>query len=114
MQNEPNTDEDLTTAYMLGRHDGRKDADRGRSLPNVTGSNSLDLFESWEQYAGLRVKGYTLRNGTSVMTITFFRSSDRKPSDNQIETIAECLKSGWSISAIHFDTEHRHADHESK
>lgn len=31
-------EEDLTTAYMLGRHDGRKDAERRQALSTVTGS----------------------------------------------------------------------------
>jgi hypothetical protein len=66
------------------------------------GSQSLDLFETWEQYVNVRVKGYTLRDYTSIMTLTF-PPSDRKPSDDQIATITECLKSGWVISAIHFE-----------
>ena len=65
-------------------------------------SQTIDLFESWEQYVNVRVKGYTLRSGTSVMTLTF-QPSHRKPSADQIATITECLKSGWVISAIHFE-----------
>lgn len=30
--------DELTTAYMLGRHDGRKDAEGGQALPAPTGS----------------------------------------------------------------------------
>ena len=72
------------------------------ALSSAPCSQSLDLFETWEQYVNVRVKGYTLRDCTSVMTLTF-PPSDRKPSDSQIETITECLKSGWVISAIYFE-----------
>lgn len=65
-------------------------------------TQSLDLFQSWEQYRNVRVKGYTLRDWTSVLTITF-PPEDRKPSDKQISTIAELLADGWVITAIHFE-----------
>ena len=82
------------------KKDKQENADS--ALASAPCSQSLDLFETWEQYVKVRVKGYTLRDYTSAMTLTF-PPSDRKPSDNQIETITECLKSGWVISAIHFE-----------
>ena len=73
-----------------------------------SGSQSLDLFESWEQYRTKRVTGYTFRDCTSVMRLEF-PPTDRKPTKNQLATMAELLADGWVVSTIHFEnTEDRH------
>ena len=71
-------------------------------LIQPTGSQSLDLFESWEQYRTKRVTGYTFRDCTSVMRLEF-PPTDRKPTKNQLATMAELLADGWVVSAIHFE-----------
>jgi len=45
-----NTDDDLTTAYMLGRYDGRKEAERNQALSSADGSLN-SLIKKWEACA---------------------------------------------------------------
>lgn len=63
-------------------------------------TQSLDLFESWEQFCRVKITGYTLRDGTDVCRFNFPSGTlDEKT----ISNIQLLMNRGWQVTAIHYE-----------
>jgi hypothetical protein len=76
-------EEDLTTAYMLGRHDGRKDAERLKSLATAHGSLLPCPF------CGLNGEAMAWRNHNGEIELIEHPNTDCILSDLRCEDVSQ-------------------------